>query len=777
MGNFNRNRGRDCCPPPRTSYTDRGEVAAIWGAQTNPVFRIYDTQGRMSELRTYKTLAPDTQPTAGTQGFATTTWQYQAQRGFLTAKRDAENKGANYTYTPAGRLETRTWARSSVASPSVTTYTYDAGMLTATNYSDATPDVTQTYDNFGRVTETTNTVSKTTYAYDPASLLLDTETVSHDINTDGTPELTRIIDRSQDNLLRSTGFQLKTGATVENSANYAYSATDGRLSSISNPQLSNVSFAYGYVPDSSLVATVTSPAHTVTNSYDPTRNVLLNKENKAGTTIVSNYAYDVNAIGQRTDVSQSGSAFATSRDIAWGYDPLGQVTKADSTIPGLDRAYQYDLIGNRVKASDSLTLPATPNYTSNSLNQYSAIQNQQSSIINPAYDADGNATAYPLPAQPSANSTLTWDAENRLTSATLPDSTTVTYAYDATSRRIAKTTATGTTLYLYDAWNPIAIWRAGLQPASSPVLQETYLWGMDLSGSMQGAGGVGGLLSVSEISNSQISNYFPTYDGNGNVSEYLDPTGATAAHYEYDPFGNTTVATGPNATAFTKRFSTKPLEAETGLYYYGYRYYDPATGRWPSRDPIGEEGGINLYGFVGNSPTVFIDVLGLRKQTVAKCTSYLFIGHGSKKDPLTFNMKSGCSRAGAVVCFPKTNNPKNPKFRWPGVPTHDERLGAGSVGSKIAKQRGRLGELENDPALGGDSKGIDHPDGAMNFGEAVDNAMASKAKIIEELCKCCDYYRVVIEVGEDDMFKDDIAKATKRHGLKMEKNVFHGHCP
>ena len=507
-------------------------------------------------------------------------------------------------------------------------------MLTATNYSDATPDDSQTYDNFGRPVEVkngasevvggvftiANPLSSTTYAYDPASLLLDTETVSHDINTDGTPELTRVIDRKFDAIRRSTGFSLSgtTPATgvgggappqPDSATSYAYNPTTGRLESVSNPLSPGQVFTYGYEPNSNLLKTVTSPAHTVTNSYDPTRNVLLNKENKAGASIVSNYAYDVNAIGQRTDVSQSGTAFATARDIAWGYDPLGQVTKADSTIPGLDRSYQYDLIGNRLKASDSLALPATPNYTTNSLNQYSAIQNQQSSIINPAYDADGNATAYPLPAQPSANSTLTWDAENRLTSATLPDSTTVTYTYDSTSRRIAKTTATGTTLYLYDAWNLIAeyIGSAGV----SPTLSKTYLWGMDLSGSMQGAGGVGGLLMVSEISNSQIPNYFPTYDANGNVSDYLDPTGAIAAHYEYDPFGNTTVATGPNATAFTHRFSTKHLETETGLYYYGYRFYDPATGRWPSRDPIEERGGINLYGFVGNDGTNYFDVLGL----------------------------------------------------------------------------------------------------------------------------------------------------------------------
>lgn len=107
------------------------------------------------------------------------------------------------------------------------------------------------------------------------------------------------------------------------------------------------------------------------------------KENKAGTSVVSRYDYTVNAIGQRSNLAQSGTAFAGSRDIAWGYDSLGQVTSADSTIPGLDRAYAFDLIGNRLKTADSLTLPVANNYTPNALNQYSSITNPQSTIHNP----------------------------------------------------------------------------------------------------------------------------------------------------------------------------------------------------------------------------------------------------------------------------------------------------------------------------------------------------------------------------------------------------------
>jgi RHS repeat-associated protein len=128
---------------------------------------------------------------------------------------------------------------------------------------------------------------------------------------------------------------------------------------------------------------------------------------------------------------------------------------------------------------------------------------------------------------------------------------------------------------------------------------------------MQGAGGVGGLLAVTEIpASSAPATYYPLFDGNGNITEYIDGAGSVVAQYQYDPFGNTTLTSGTKANDFAYRFSTKPLDSATGLYYYGYRYYTPQTGRWINRDPIGEQGGLNLYGFVGNDGLVKWDILG-----------------------------------------------------------------------------------------------------------------------------------------------------------------------
>ena len=80
--------------------------------------------------------------------------------------------------------------------------------------------------------------------------------------------------------------------------------------------------------------------------------------------------------------------------------------------------------------------------------------------------------------------------------------------------------------------------------------------------------------------------------------------------YEYGPFGEIVRSSGAYADANPFRFSTKYRDNETGFYYYGYRHYDPTTGRWSNRDPIQEQGGLNLYGFIVNDPVNYVDFLG-----------------------------------------------------------------------------------------------------------------------------------------------------------------------
>ncbi len=205
------------------------------------------------------------------------------------------------------------------------------------------------------------------------------------------------------------------------------------------------------------------------------------------------------------------------------------------------------------------------------------------------YDADGNLKT-------DGRWTYYWDGENRLVALTnisgVPGAAAMglSFVYDYRSRRVQKLVSTwsgsayvvqSTNTFAYDGWNLVA----ELNAANNAIIR-SYIWGNDLSGSVQGAGGVGGLLNIANSTSSQ----FVCYDGNGNVEALTDTTnGTTTAQYEYGPFGELNRATGPIAMADPFRFSTKYQDNETDLLFYGYRYYMASEGRWLSPDPLGEQ--------------------------------------------------------------------------------------------------------------------------------------------------------------------------------------------
>ena len=93
-----------------------------------------------------------------------------------------------------------------------------------------------------------------------------------------------------------------------------------------------------------------------------------------------------------------------------------------------------------------------------------------------------------------------------------------------------------------------------------------------------------------------FSTSYYVHDGNKNVSEVIASDGTLAAHYEYAPFGTVAVQRGKFAASNYLRYSGEYAEDDTGTVYYNFRNYEPMAGMWLSRDPVGENGGINLRG-------------------------------------------------------------------------------------------------------------------------------------------------------------------------------------
>ena len=227
------------------------------------------------------------------------------------------------------------------------------------------------------------------------------------------------------------------------------------------------------------------------------------------------------------------------------------------------------------------------------------------------YDSEGNLTN-------DSKFAYTWNNENRLVEVKeeKSGSSVMKCRYDGQGRRRERITYSDgvatTNRYVYHGWAVLAV----LDGQNNTL--ETYTHGIDLSGSMGGAGGIGGILSMSVVSGLQSTVYYYHYDAQGNVINVTDEDKATASTYTYSPFGQVLTKTGTFDSRY--QFSTKEYDTPGHLNYYGYRYYSPQLGRWPSRDPMGARGENNLYSSVGNDAIGQIDILGLfsRSECYAK---------------------------------------------------------------------------------------------------------------------------------------------------------------
>lgn len=262
----------------------------------------------------------------------------------------------------------------------------------------------------------------------------------------------------------------------------------------------------------------------------------------------------------------------------------------------------------------------------------------------PAYDNNASMVT-------DSRFTYSWDAFGRLTGAVneVVPKTRLSFAYYPDGRRARKTVyrlsgqnwlPVRSHQFFYDGWNLAseiidAFDATGnLLPGARVVRR--CLWGLDLAGQRSGslgqeAGGIGGLLAFTVTSNSVEKVYLPIADAMGNIHKVVDATtGAVAAEYDYDPFGklvsdslthsrNNELTNFPFSCPF--RFQSKYYDAETGLYYFGYRYYDPASCKWLCRDPLQEQGGINLTAYCSNDPVNKVDPLGL-----ADLRNHVFVG-------------------------------------------------------------------------------------------------------------------------------------------------------
>jgi RHS repeat-associated protein len=265
-------------------------------------------------------------------------------------------------------------------------------------------------------------------------------------------------------------------------------------------------------------------------------------------------------------------------------------TYADFTFASL---YGYNLTDGQ----NSFTNVATNYYGTASITNIVTANLPASLTLQ--YDANGNLTN-------DGSRSLSYDAENQLTNVNVAGQWRSDFFYDGLGRRrierdyawqSAAWALTNEVRYVYDGMVVLQ------ELDSNNVAQVAYTRGLDFSGSIQGGGGIGGLLARTDANGS----IFYHADGSGNVTALMDSGGNIAARYLYDPFGRLLGKWGALADANAIQFSSMPRNANSSLSLYAFRAYDPNLQRWLNRDPIGELGGLNLYNFVRNNPPNLVD--------------------------------------------------------------------------------------------------------------------------------------------------------------------------
>ena len=187
------------------------------------------------------------------------------------------------------------------------------------------------------------------------------------------------------------------------------------------------------------------------------------------------------------------------------------------------------------------------------------------------------------------------------------------YAYDPLGRR-ASTTSGGTTIrHVYDGAHCVA------DLDSSGALLRSYIWGP----------GIDNLLAVTCHSGSSATTYYAITDIQGTVHGFADAGGNLVESYAYDAWGNVLSVRDASGLPIQNLkspignrylFQGREYSHVTGLYNFRLRWYDPATGRWLSKDPIGISGGLNLYAFCGDDPVNYVDLSGCGRLTILKRT-------------------------------------------------------------------------------------------------------------------------------------------------------------
>jgi len=596
----------------------------------------------------------------------------------LTRKKYGDSTNSSFdavfwAYHPDGTLSRRTSQKHAAGeAATILEYDYDAmrrmtrqkAVQLGPDVDDAVRGIETTYDNLARQEEVTSCsdsacttpVNQIQYAYDHLGFL-QTVDQQHDGPVDGsTPQVSYTRDAEHDGAgFFTNAYRLKS-LTYPDSRQVHHLYVDelnvsgigdkiSRLTAISatatRPNENDVYAAFHYNGTGRIVQKEYPQPGVKLDYYQGASGAyagfdrfgrLIDQKWLLDASVVDRYGYGYDRNSRRLYRENSlGTPAAIDRSELYGYDALSQVNdfqrgtlNADRTAmedtPRRQKDWTYDQMGNWLQfdvEEDGEDL-LNQTRTFNKVNEMLSISTppSQTQWVQPQYDARGNQILMARPDSPAGAFTCRYDAWNRLVEVRDQNdgSLVASHAYDGDHRRISKTTPEAVDDFYYSGWQVLEVRRDNdADPLQQHLWSPDYLhspicrfWDPDTDGT-------------------DVLTHYYTHDALFNVTALVADDGSPAVveRYAYEPFGKAAFfdpSWNPRTSSSLDNvvlYTANRFDPETGLYYYGYRYYDPVTGRWPSRDPIGEEGGINLYGFVGNDGIDFYDVAGLSRITIA----------------------------------------------------------------------------------------------------------------------------------------------------------------
>jgi len=502
----------------------------------------------------------------------------------VTSFTDALSKTTTYTYGTARELKQTTYPDSTTLKyqydnfgrfkkftngrNSTSTLTYDSsGKVTNDGF------FTYTYDNAGQLLTAYDSFGKVTYTY-TTNRLVASEAYDFSGSTLSTIQSVEYTYNPDQTVATVTW---KNGTTTVTSWTYSYDAA-GRVSSIVNNFSETTTFTYD--GEGKLLTQSNQNGTSRNYTYNNQRGWPTQINYKSGSTTTSQFdlTYDssANTVGNITGITELSGA-----TVSYGYDDLYRLTsESRSASPSYSRTYGYDLNGNPT------TINGSSFATFDNANKFVTVSGNSVT-----QDSDVNITA--IATSPFTFTNGTWDNRSKLTRATITGGNYTDYRYLYDGKRFYSKASSGTTSRIYYIFAGDTL--IGEITTSTPTA--AYTWGAD------------GLISRRNLSSSTSSWY--EFGAQGETRVLTNSSGASTDTYNYNGYGELIASSGSTTNPY--RYGGKYgyyTETYTGLILATQRWYSPNMMRWISRDPIGFDGGDNLYEYVYSSPLIYFDISG-----------------------------------------------------------------------------------------------------------------------------------------------------------------------